>query len=65
MAPAQGAIISVWLGAFGSPKPYGAQPGDTWVEAKVICARANGDVYAKKLDGPFTNWVPQKYWRPL
>lgn len=63
MNPAQGETIKVWLGAFGEPKPYEPCPGDTWVEATAVCARANGEVFARQHKGPFSAWVPPPYWR--
>jgi len=58
-------IVEVWLGAFGEPKPYGAQPGDAWVSARVLARKANGTIWAKRLGGMHTNWVPKKYWREV
>ncbi len=62
--PGQGKIISVWLGAFlppGSmPGPY---PGDAWVDCRVTCCKADGDVYVKRVKGPQFGWIPKGKWR--
>lgn len=58
-------IIEVWLGAFGVPKPYKPQPGDSWVKSTLVAERNNGEVWAVRHQSTLAGWIPKKHWREL
>lgn len=61
-------VVMVWLGAFGPKKPFGARPGDAWIEAWVMEDNPSGHIMVERCDNNKNiiggiRIVPPDHWR--